>query len=193
MAASGLLTAAVPLSSMHAQTKPPTPLATSIKEDSIQADSKFIREAAADNLLEVRLGELAERKATNPTVKQFAQRMVTDHQKMEDQWTDMASKHGMPFQPALGRLHEQKLDRLQRADPKAFDRAYMTAMIRTQLDDVTYLKNQADRVHSAPARKLVGYELPLLQDHLMSARQVGKQVGVDSAVVAQGRHDAGRR
>jgi putative membrane protein len=192
MAGGGLLIAALPLSSIHAQAKPATTKATFIKGDSIQADSKFIREATADNLLEVRLGELAERKATNPTVKQFAQRMVTDHQKMEDQWTDMASKHGMPFQPRLGTRHEQKLDRLQRADQQAFDREYMTATIRNHMDDVTYFKNEGEAVHSAPVRKLVGYGLPLLQDHLMSARQVGKQVGVDSAVVARSRNDAGR-
>jgi hypothetical protein len=68
----------------------------------------------------------------------------------------------------------------------------MTAMIRTHMDDVTHFKNEGEAVHSAPVRKLVGYGLPLLQDHLMSARQVGKQVGVDSAVVAQSGHDAGR-
>jgi len=192
MASGGLLIAAMPLCSMQAQAKPATTKATTTREDSIQADSKFIREATADNLLEVRLGELAERKATNPTVKQFAQRMVTDHQKMEDQWTDMASKHGMPFQPGLGRLHQEKLDRLQRADQQAFDRGYMTAMIRNHMDDVRYFKNEGEAVHSAPVRKLVGYGLPLLQDHLMSARQVGKQVGVDGAVVAQSRHEAGR-
>jgi putative membrane protein len=188
MAGGGFLTAAIPLSSIHAQAEP----AKVTTKDSVQADSKFIREATADNLLEVRLGELAERKATSPMVKQFAQRMVTDHQKMEDQWTDMASKHGMPFQPGLGKLHEQKLYRLQRADSKAFDREYMTAMIRNHMDDVTYFKNEGEAAHSAPVRKLVGYGLPLLQDHLMSARQVGKQIGVDSAVVAQSRHDVRR-
>jgi putative membrane protein len=173
LAAGGLLIATVPLSST-------------------QADSRLIHEATADNLLEVRLGELAERKATNPMVKQFAQRMVADHQKMEKQWTDMASKHGMPFQPGLGKLHEQKLDRLQRADQQAFDREYVTTVIRQHMDDVDYFKNEGESARSAPVRKLVAYMLPILQDHLTAARQVGKQVGVDSAVVAGSRHSGHR-
>jgi putative membrane protein len=187
LAGGGLLMAAVPLSSTQAQAKP-----ANTKADSIQADSKLIHEATADNLLEVRLGDLAERKATNAMVKQFAQRMVTDHQRMEKQWTDMASKHGMPFQPGLGKLHEQKLDRLQRADQQAFDREYVTTVIRQHEDDVDYFKKEGESARSAPVRKLVAYMLPILQDHLTSARQVGKQVGIDSAAVARNRHSAHR-
>jgi predicted outer membrane protein len=66
-AAGGLLIAAVPHSSTQAQAKPATTKATTTKPDSIQADRRLIHEATADNLLEVRLGELAERKATNPS------------------------------------------------------------------------------------------------------------------------------
>jgi putative membrane protein len=188
IAAGGVLIAAVPLSPMQAQAKP-----VHVKTDSITADNKFIREVAADNLLEVRLGDLAQRKATAPDVKHFAQRMVTDHQKFQDQWTDMASKHGMVFKPALGRRHEQKLDRLQHADAKAFDQAYMTAMIQGHMDDVDYFRKEGMSAQSEPVRKLVAYGLPLLQEHLRSARQIGKEVGVDSATVARSRHAAARK
>jgi putative membrane protein len=177
---SGLLIAAVPLRPLHAQAKP-----ADAKKDSIQVDGKFIREATADNLLEVRLGTLAQQKATNPLVKQFAERMVTDHQKLQDQWTDMASKHGMSFKPRLGTHHQAKLTRLEGTGPTGFDRAYMTAMIRNHMDGVNYFRNEGEATRSEPVRKLVSYELPILQEHLRAARDVGKQVGVDSAVVAR--------
>ena len=188
VAAGALLFAVAPLSSMYAQAKP-APKATTTK-DSVQTDAKFVREVVEDNLLEVRLGDLAQRKATSPTVKQFAQRMVTDHQKLQDQWTDMASKHGLTVKPTLGPKHEQKVDRLQKADKKAFDRVYMAEVLANHEDDVDYFKNEGESAHSEPVRKLVGYELPILQDHLSSARQVGKEVGVDSAMVARIRHVA---
>lgn len=188
VAAGGVLMAATPLSPLHAQAKP-----ARASTDSITADGKFVREVAADNLLEVRLGDVALKKATKPEVKQFAQRMVTEHQKFEDQWTDMASKHGMVVKPALGRRHEQKLDRLQRADAKGFDQAYMTLMIQNHMDDVDYFQKEGMAAHSEPVRKLVGYGLPLLQEHLRAARQIGKEVGVDSAMVARSRHVAARK
>lgn len=188
MAAGGMLAAAAPPSPLHAQAKP-----AAASSDSIRTDSRFIREVSAGHLLEVRLGEVAARRATNNSVKQFAQGMVTEHQKMEDQWTDLASKHGMPFKPGLGRLHEQKLDRVQRADAKAFDRVYMTTVIQGQTDMANYFQKEGMQAHSAPVRKLVSYQLPQLKDEMRNAREVGKRVGVDSATVARSEHLATRK
>jgi putative membrane protein len=196
-AMAGMLLAVAPLSSMHSQATPPGRKAMSptaaATADSVRRDSKFIHEAAADNLLEVRLGELAGRKAGNPAVKQFAQQMVTDHQKLQDQWTTMASKHGMSFTAGLGPLHQRKVSRLQSADPKAFDREYLAGVIRNHMDDVDYFRNEGESARSAPVRKLVAYELPILQDHLKSAWRLGKDVGVDSAVVARARRVTARK
>jgi putative membrane protein len=182
MAGVGLLIAALPLSPMHAQAKP------AASKDSIRPDSKFIHETVAGELMEVRLGQIGEQRATNKDVKQFAQRMVTDHQKLQDQWVDMASKHGMPIKPGLGPSHQAKVSYVQRAAPKAFDREFMTMMIGVHEDRVPYFENEITSVHSEPVRKLVTYELPILREHLLDAKRVGKSVGVDSAAVERLRH-----
>jgi putative membrane protein len=178
-AAAAALFAAAPLGRVHGQTAAP--------HDSIQADAGFVRHAVADNLLEVRLGEVAQHRATNRNVQQFGQRMANEHGKLQKQWTDLARKHGLKVTPALGPTEKQKLDRLQKVDKSAFDRDYMTAMIRGHTEDVAALKGQVDSARSEPVRKMAAYELPIVQDHLMAARAAGKEVGVDSAVVAQSR------
>jgi putative membrane protein len=187
MAAGGLLVAAVPPSPMHAQAKP------AAENDSVRKDSKFIGETAAGELMEVRLGEIAGQKATNRTVKLYGERMVTDHQKLEDQWTELATKHGMHIKPALGPRHREKVDRIQRAAPKAFDREYMAMMIGIHEDRVPYFEKEGMSAHSAPVRKLVSYELPILREHLLDAKRVGKEVGVDSAEVERSRQLEARK
>ena len=49
------------------------------------SDQSFVTEAAAGGLAEVELGQLAAEKSSNPEVKKFAERMVTDHGKANDQ------------------------------------------------------------------------------------------------------------
>jgi predicted outer membrane protein len=44
-------------------------------------DTQFAFNAAAGGMSEFKLGTLAARKSTDPSVKQFGQRMVTDHSK----------------------------------------------------------------------------------------------------------------
>ncbi len=45
------------------------------------ADYKFAKTAACGGITEVRLGKLAADKSMNPSVRQFGDRMVTDHGK----------------------------------------------------------------------------------------------------------------
>jgi putative membrane protein len=179
VAAGGLLIAAVPSAPVHAQA------AEAAKSDSVRADAKFIREVAADNLLEVQLGQLAQQKAASPDVKKFAQQMVTDHTRLGTQWTDMATKYGLEFKPALGPMHTQKVTRLKNTAAGSFDREYMTLAIRNHLSDVNYFEKEGQAVKSDPVKKLVAYTLPILRDHLRSARNLARQVGVDTALVAR--------
>jgi putative membrane protein len=188
LAAGGLLIAAVPPSPMHAQAKPTEQAKTIAENDSVAKDASFIHETATGELMEVRLGEIAGQKATNPAVKQYGERMVTDHQKLEKQWTEIASKHGMPFEPGLGPRHREKVSRVQRAGPRAFDREFMATVIGIHEDRVPYFEKEGMSAHSAPVRKLVTYELPLLREQLLDARRIGKEVGVDSAEVERSRN-----
>ena len=49
------------------------------------ADMDFVNQATAAGMAEVDLGKLGAEKATDQSVKQFAQRMVDDHSKANDQ------------------------------------------------------------------------------------------------------------
>src|SRR5882724_1074393 len=49
------------------------------------SDKKFAMDAAMGGMAEVELGKLAADTATHPDVKQFAQRMVEDHGKANDE------------------------------------------------------------------------------------------------------------
>jgi putative membrane protein len=176
-AAAAVLFAAVPLSGAQAQVA---------QQDSVRADGGFVRHAIVDNLLEVRLGELAQHRASQERVRKFGERMENEHGKLQEQWADLAKKHGLTVAaPKLGPTQQQKLDRLEKVDKSAFDRDYMTAMIRGHSEDVAALKGEVDSAHSEAVKKMAAYELPIVQDHLLAARAAGKEVGVDSAVVAE--------
>lgn len=162
------------MSSLHAQGTP----------NDVKADSQFIRDVASTNLAEIQLGKLAQKKATNSAVKDFATRMVAEHTQMELQWANTVSKSGMPFQPGITAQQQQAATQLQAVSGPDFDRAYMSAMIQGHETAASALQNGSQTAHSTVVRDLATSALPTVQQHLSMARQVGSQVGATSVATA---------
>ena len=170
-----LLLGALPLASAHAQ--------GASAKDSVQADAKFVRNGVSSNMLEARLGEVAQHKATNKMVQGFAQRMVTEHQRLRKQWADLASKYGITVTDTLGPKGQQRVEHLQGISRSSFDKEYMTAMIKAHAEEADHLSTAMDSARSDPVKKLLAYERPIVLDHLQGATAAGKEVGVDTMVV----------
>jgi putative membrane protein len=181
--------AAAPMSALHSQTpanqdsasrrtwkvNPGRPASPQAGLD-IKADTGSVRQAVTGNVLEIRLGTIAERKATNPAVKQFAQQMVKDHTAMEKQWTALGAKNGVPV-PTLDPAGQQAVSRMERLSGADFDRTYMTSMVQDHQQTVTLLQRLAQQAVSADVRQVASNGLPTVQQHLTMAEQVEGQLG----------------
>lgn len=156
------------------------------QQGSVKDDSKFILGVATDNLLEIRLGDLATQKATNASVKQFGQQMVNDHTTMLNQWRTLVSQTGYPFQPGLNKQQQDEFNRLSKLSGSQFDQALMTKMINDHQTEITKFQSEGMAAKSTEVRQLVTSSLPTLQQHLTLANQVGAQVGATTTVAVGG-------
>jgi putative membrane protein len=150
----------------------------------VVADSGYIREVASMNLAEIRLGEMAEQRASNAAVKEFAKQMVTAHGTMSVQWTSLASQNRLPTSVALNSIQQQSADRLSKLSGADFDRAYMQTMVKDHEQGAGTLQRIGAGAQSAEVRDLAARGLETTQQHLSLAREVANQVGAPSAVAA---------
>jgi predicted outer membrane protein len=58
-------------------------------------ERRFLRKAAKGSEKEVALAQLAQQRSSNPQVKQYAQMLVADHEKMNQQLEQLAQKKGV--------------------------------------------------------------------------------------------------
>ena len=160
-----------------------SPAATPAKsaQDEVRNDLPFLREAAGANVMEVSLGRVAETRASERAVKGFGQRMITDHSRLQQELTTLASSNGVALNPSLNMEQQQEVNRLQNLSGPEFDRAYMELMIQNHDKDVTHFENQARDADSRLVRDLAAKSLPVLRQHLSLAQQVGRQVNVEVA------------
>ena len=142
----------------------------------VGTDSSFITKAAQGGMAEVELGKLATERASNSAVKDFGQRMVTDHTKANEQLKTVAANKGVNLPEGLDAKDQATLNRLSKLNGAAFDRAYIDDMVKDHKADVAEFQKEADRGDDADIKAFASKTLPTLQDHLRMAEDTQKQV-----------------
>jgi len=155
-----------------AQNQTPKPPATeSHFSSSGSEDIEFILDAAKGGMAEVELGKLAADRAQNDEVKKFAQRMVDDHSKANDQLKQIADSKGIKIPTDTEAKHKALMQRLDKLQGPAFDRAYMNAMVNDHVKDVSEFKKEANSGRDLQVKSFASSTLPTLEEHLQQAKQ----------------------
>ena len=92
-------------------------------------DKKFLATAAQGDQDEIALSMAAEKKATNPDVKAFAEKMVTEHKEMSASMKPFADQWGVTPADGPDADHQKELDKLNGLSGKDFDKEYIDQMV----------------------------------------------------------------
>jgi putative membrane protein len=144
-------------------------------------DASFIKKAAVGGMAEVELGQLASSKATDDKVKSFAQRMVTDHGKANDELKSLAASKHIDVPSALDSEHQATYARLNKMSGSAFDRAYVSDMLADHKKDVAEFMHQSNAATDPDLKAWVTKTLPTLQEHLKMIEEISKDVHVTAS------------
>jgi putative membrane protein len=144
------------------------------------ADLAYANEVAVGHLMEVRLAEMAQRKAKDADVKRLADRLHEDFSKWIDRWSNLAGK-----EPHMGKLHQEKIVRLQKASDKQFDRTYLDIVIENLNSMIPYFQKEGRDAKSGRVRQLVNEELPVLQHDVQMAERIQKDKGKDLSLAEE--------
>jgi putative membrane protein len=138
-------------------------------------DRTFATEAAQGGLAEVELGQLALQKATTPQVKQFAQHMVTDHTKANQDLMQVAKSQNLDLPTQVDAKQKSEMDRLRGMSGSDFDTAYMQHMLQDHQKDVSDFQKQAQSGSDPALKGFAQKYLPTLQQHLQMAQSTASK------------------
>jgi putative membrane protein len=140
-------------------------------------DHKFVMDAAEGGMMEVELGRLAAQKATDPDVKAFGQRMVDDHSKANEQLKQIASEEGITLPTTLKGDMKAMHDKLAKASGAAFDKMYMSHMVKDHQKDVKEFEKESTKGMDTDVKQFATTTLPILRQHLQMAETTAAKVG----------------
>lgn len=135
-----------------------------------EQDADFAVKAADASLAEVELGKLALEKATDQRVKDFAQKMISDHQKANDELMTIATRLNITLPPVISEDHVDKQRRLRDKSGEAFEEDYIDLMVKDHDRAVSLFEDAASDAKNADLRAFASKTLPTLKMHLEEAR-----------------------
>ena len=92
-------------------------------------DKKFLATAAQSDQNEIALSQVAEQKATNPAVKAYAEKMISEHTKMTSSMKPYAEQWGLTPPTGPDADHQKELDKLNGLSGNDFDKEYIDQMV----------------------------------------------------------------
>lgn len=142
-----------------------------------KADKTFIMDAASGGMMEVQLGQLAAKNASAQEVKDFGQRMVTDHSKANDELKSLAGTKNVQLPTDLKGKHKGMVDKLSSVTGDSFDKQYMKMMVSDHVKDVAKFKKAAKNAKDPDLKGWAANTLPVLEQHLQQAKDVAQKIG----------------
>lgn len=135
------------------------------------ADKKFIEKAAEGGLAEVQLAQLAQTKATDQKVKDFAQQMITDHTQANQKLVAIAQAKGVTPPTTLTEHHQDVLQKLQNADGAKFDKMYLRGQVHDHQEQLELMQKEAKNGADTDLKQFAATTAPVVQQHLDMAKQ----------------------
>jgi putative membrane protein len=135
-------------------------------------DRDFAQKAAAGGLAEVSLGQLAQQNGNSEQVKEFGQRMVTDHSQANQELQQIAQQENLTLPTEPGSKDQALQKRLNGLKGTAFDSAYAQDMVKDHQQDVAEFRKEAQSGQDPALKAFAQKTLPVLQQHLQMAQAV---------------------
>jgi putative membrane protein len=119
------------------------------------SDKQFLAKAAQSDVNEIKLSQLAEEKASNPAVKAFAQKMVTEHKKLSASMKPFADSWGLSAPTDLDDDHKKEYSKLSGLSGADFDKEYMDQMVSDHTKALDAFTSEAKDTKDAKFREAV--------------------------------------
>jgi putative membrane protein len=137
---------------------------------------EFVDDATSGGLLEVKLGQIAQKKALSKEVKDYGKMMEKDHGDANDKLKTAIQSLNLTVPSDLDKDHQDKIDNLNKKSGKEFDKDYIDKMVDDHKSDIDDFEDAQKNLPSGELRTWVENTLPVLRQHLTQAQTIQDQL-----------------
>jgi putative membrane protein len=139
-------------------------------------DREFAVQATYSNLAEIALGQIALSETEDESVRQFAQMMVTDHTKAQDELRYLAESFNLEIPDTLNREQQVLYEELEQLQGYSLDSAYISSQVAAHQEAQQVFQKEVDQGENPDIVKYASSNLPLITAHLTQAMELKEEL-----------------
>ena len=140
-------------------------------------DRKFMMTAAQGGMAEVEMARVALERASSEEVKAYAQRMIDDHTKANEELMGIAQAKGVTLPAGPDAKHMAMLTKMRALSGAAFDREYVMMAGRKDHEKMEKLfRDESTKGKDADVKAFAAKTLPVVREHLSMARMLNDKM-----------------
>ncbi len=145
------------------------------------ADVKFVKHEAAAGMAGVKLAGLGAQKAVRADVKAFAEMLVTDHTKANEELTKLAATKGVELSAVIDPKHAETFQELEKTESADFDKEFLKVAVSGHKKCVGNFEEAAKDAKDSDVKMWAEKTLPTLKAHLAQAQALSSGSSTNSA------------
>lgn len=146
-------------------------------KDFSKKDLSFARTASEGNQMEVDLGKLGVEKATNPQVKEFAQKLIDDHTKVQNNLTKVVPEKDLSMSKKEEGKEQKISSHLSKLSGDQFDKAFVEHMLTDHKKDIAEFQKFIKSGKNQGLKDFAQQTLSGLEEHLKIAQNLSSELG----------------
>ncbi|MFN6943898.1 MAG: DUF4142 domain-containing protein [Cytophagaceae bacterium] len=135
-------------------------------------DRDFLQEAAKRNLYDLELARLAQERAVTEDVKQFAQNILNEHGKVQEELKQFAQQRNVMLPDSIDSDQRNNLSDLAQKEGFEFDTEFMDKMVERHNETLDRFESKAEDAEDPQLREWAQNTVPTLRNHKHEAENV---------------------
>ncbi len=136
----------------------------------------FAQEAASGGMMEVQVGNLAQKDSKNKAIQEYGKMLVDDHTNANNDLKDIASKKNINLPTTVTSDQQDKIDKLSKETGSDFDKDFISMAIDDHQNDIDKFKKAGENITDQDLKDFIVKTLPTLQKHLDKAKEIKKKM-----------------
>src|ERR1700760_3655196 len=149
-------------------------------QDTTSSDKTFVKNAMEGSLAEVNFAKLALQKSQDKNVREFATKIIHDHEMLISEMKPLAKEMGVKIPTGPPLSDHAKYMELKMKSGTDFDRAYVEAMVKDHHDDLQAFMDEENSTTNPELKATVAKGLSVIKEHTIMIDNIAHMGGIQT-------------